>query len=509
MKSMLLIRPLARITRSPARSPALAAVLLVACLALLAAAPLAAAQEQAAEAPQEAAGGSAAEEAGEVAYETLEGWLPDVFFEVEALRIELWQWTGLVLLLLVAWAASWLVARAILAVLQPLSRRTLTTMDDRLLDNGAPPLRFMVGLGLFSLGIALLRLAQPAESFFLDAVQALLVLSVVWLAVRLVDIASEWAQERLESGGQHAAVTLLPIGRRSAKVFLFAIGVLAVLQNLGVNVTALITGLGVGGLAIALAAQKTLENLFGGISLAVDQPVRVGDFCKFGDKTGVVEDVGLRSTRVRTNDRTVITVPNAEFSSMQLENYALRDKMRIYITLGLRYETTAEQLRFLLVELRKLLLAHPRVLDDPARVRFVGFGAYSLDLEVFAYVDTEDFNEFLAVREDVYLRMMDVVEESGSDFAFPSQTTYLERAAGLDAGRAEEIEGRVRAWREAGELQLPDFDPEVMAEIDGSLDYPPEGSAARRLAQSAGDGTGDGASDGSGQPGAAPGAAGA
>lgn len=459
------------------RSASALAVALLVSILFLAAAPLALGQEaegSGAEAP--------AADTSPPVYDSLERWLPDVFFEVEMMRIELWQWAGLALLILVAWVVSWLVARAILAVAQPLSRRTLTTMDDRLLANGASPLRFIVGLGLFSLGLGLLRLEEGSEGFFLDAVQALLVLSVVWLAVRVVDIASEWTRERLEAGGQHSAVTLLPIGRRSAKVFLFALGVLAVLQNLGVNVTALLTGLGVGGLAIALAAQKTLENLFGGVSLAVDQPVRVGDFCKFGDKTGVVEDIGLRSTRVRTNDRTVITVPNAEFSSMQLENYALRDKMRIYITLGLRYETTAEQLRFLLVELRKLLLSHPKVLDDPARVRFVGFGAYSLDLEVFAYVDTSDYNEFLAVREDVYLRMMDVVDESGSDFAFPSQTTYLERAAGLDEARAEEIEGRVRAWREAGELQLPDFDPELMAELDGSLDYPPEGSAARRLA---------------------------
>lgn len=415
-------------------------------------------------------------------YETLMEWLPDPFFELELLRIELWQWIGLVGVVLVAWAVSWFVARGVLAVLQPLSRRTLTTMDDRLLANGASPLRFLVGLAIFTLGVAFLRLAVSVDRFFVNASQVLVVLSVVWFAVRLVDIASEWAQQRLEAGGQHSAVTLLPIGRRSAKVFLFALGVLAVLQNLGVNVTALLTGLGVGGLAIALAAQKTLENLFGGVSLAVDQPVRVGDFCKFGDKAGVVEDVGLRSTRLRTMDRTIITVPNADFSSMQLENFALRDKMRILLNLGLRYETSAEQVRFLLVEIRKLLLSHPKISADPARVRFVGFGAYSLDLEVFAYVETEDYNEFLAVREDVYLRLMALVEESGSDFAFPSQTTYLERSSGLDGERAEAVAERVKAWREAEELQLPDFDPALLAELDDSLDYPPRGSAARRLA---------------------------
>jgi MscS family membrane protein len=135
-------------------------------------------------------------------------------------------------------------------------------------------------------------------------------------------------------------------------------------------------------------------------------------------------------------DRTVITIPNAEFSGMQLENFALRDRMRIFLTLGLRYETSAEQIRFLLVEIRKLLLAHPKVSADPARVRFVGFGASSLDVEIFAYVLTPDFSEFLALREEIYLTMMDVVDAAGSSFAFPSQTLYLGRDPGLDEERA-------------------------------------------------------------------------
>lgn len=422
-------------------------------------------------------------------YGPLEEWLPRPFFELRLFEIELWQWIGLVVLLLAAWLVSWLVARAILAVVQPLSRRTLTTMDDRLLADGAPPLRFLSGLGLCAIGLPLLRLAVPAEHFFYNVLRAATALAVIWLAMRVVDIASQWMRERLEEGGRHTAVALLPIGRRTIKVALVALGVLAVLQNLGLNVTALLTGLGVGGLAVALAAQKTLENLFGGISLAVDQPVRVGEFCRFGDKLGTVEDIGLRSTRVRTLDRTLVTVPNSDFSSMQLENFAKRDRMRLILTLGLRYETTADQLRYVLVELRKLLLSHPRISPDPARVRFVGFGAFSLDLELFAYVETPDYNEFLAIREDLFLRIMAVVEESGSDFAFPSQTTYIERGGGLDAERVAAAEAQVEAWREANDLQLPDFRPDLVAEIDDTLDYPPAGSAAR-AAQGAPDGAG-------------------
>ena len=152
---------------------------------------------------------------------------------------------------------------------------------------------------------------------------------------------------------------------------------------------------------MALAAQKTVEHLFGGLTLIADQPVKVGDFCRFGDQVGTVERIGLRSTRVRTLDRTVVSVPNGDFAKLRLENFAERDRIWLRVMLGLRYETTPDQLRHVLVDLHELLYAHPRIDPDPARVRFVGFGAYTLDVEIYAYVRTADYNEFLAVREDL------------------------------------------------------------------------------------------------------------
>jgi MscS family membrane protein len=413
----------------------------------------------------------------ELGYGVLDEWLPAPFFDWSFAEIQLWQWIGLALLLLVCWALSWLLARLAMKIIQPLARRSVTTIDDQLLENGAAPLRFLIGLGLFTLGVLALRLAVPAERFFVRTVQALVVVAVIYLAFRLVDIFSHWSRDRLMERGQVSAIGMLPLARKTFKVFLMTLGVLAVMQNLGVNVTALITGLGVGGLAIALAAQKSIENLFGGMTLVVDQPVRVGDFCRFGDQVGTVETVGLRSTRIRTLDRTLVTIPNAQFSEMKLETFAARDRIRLILQLGLRYETTPDQMRYVLVELRKVLYAHPRVLEDPARVRFVGFGASSLDLEVFAYADTTDFNEFLAIREDVFLRIMDVIEASGTGFAFPSQTLYMERGAGPDPERTREAEARVAAWRERGELQLPHFTREEIDALDDTLDYPPTGSA--------------------------------
>jgi MscS family membrane protein len=269
---------------------------------------------------------------------------------------------------------------------------------------------------------------------------------------------------------------VLPLGEKAGKVAILGFALLMLLQNLGLNITGLLAGLGVGGLAVALAAQKTVENLFGGISLILDQPVRVGDYCRYGDKTGTVEDIGLRSTRVRSLDRTIVSIPNAEFAYLQLENFARRDKIRFTTRLRLRYDTTPDQLRYVLAEVRKLLLSHPRIESDPARVRFVECNEWSLDLEVFAFVTTTDGNEELAVREDLLLRLMDIVAAAGTGFALPTSTVRLGRDRGNDAELTRAAEESVQSWREKNELPFPDFSPEVQQALDDSLDYPPRGS---------------------------------
>jgi hypothetical protein len=226
----------------------------------------------------------------------------------------------------------------------------------------------------------------------------------------------------------------------------------------------------------ALAAQKSLENLIGGATIYTDQPLRVGDFCRFGERVGTVEEVGLRSTRVRTLDRTLVSIPNADFSGLQLENFTVRDKIWFHPRIGLRYETSPDQIRYILVEIRKMLYSHPKVDPDPARIRFVNFGAYSLDLDVFAYVKTRDYGEYLEVAEDLNLRIMEIVAEAGSSFAFPSQTTYIENGAGLNEPRARQAESQVDRWRQSKELYLPGFPQTKIHELTNTLDYPPNGS---------------------------------
>jgi MscS family membrane protein len=225
-----------------------------------------------------------------------------------------------------------------------------------------------------------------------------------------------------------------------------------------------------------LAVRPTLENLIGGFILYLDKPVQVGDFCSFGDKTATVEAIGVRSTQLRALDRTLISVPNAQFADMEIVNWAQCDEMLIDETIGLRYETTPDQLRFILAKLRELAHAHPRINSNSVRVRFWGYGDSSLNVNIRIYAKTREWNDFFAIREDVLLRMADVVAEAGSGFAFPSSTVYMGRDQGLDPEKSDAAEGRVRNWRLAGKLPFPRIPPEYIAALEDTLDYPPRGS---------------------------------
>jgi MscS family membrane protein len=410
----------------------------------------------------------------------LEEALPAFFFDMHLLDIALWQWLALILLACAAWLIALLLAGSAIRVLGAALARTAKTPDSRIVHVVRGPVRLIITVALFAFGSASLGLALDVQQWLRGLEHLVLAVAVTWLALRLIDLGALVLRQHMERRDQIGLLPALVPAKHATKGVAVLIALLSVLGTLGVNVTAAVAGLGVGGIAVALAAQKTIENLFGGITLFADQPVRVGDFFRFGDQVGTVEEIGLRSTRVRTLDRTVISVPNAEFSNLHLENFAKRDRMRLFAMIGVRYETTPEQLRYILVEVRKLLYAHERVTPDPARIRFVGFGAYSLDLEIFAYVDTSDWNDFLGVREDIYLRIMDIIEASGTGFAFPSQTLYLGRDESPSEERAREVAGEVRRWRERSEIFLPSFPPERIQALENTLAYPPEGSPERR-----------------------------
>jgi MscS family membrane protein len=371
----------------------------------------------------------------EFGYGPLLSLLPDWATRMRVGNVQAWQWIALLLLLALGILASQTLTRAVYAAVHLFGRRTEPEFRKRLLESVRLPVRLATTLAVVTLGSLWLHLSVPARRNLGHVGIGLLLALIAYALMKLVDLAVSRTLERLQAQGRRSGVSTLVLLRRCLKGVIVAVAGLALLQNLGFNVTGLLTGFGIAGAAIALAAQKTLENLFAGLVLAADEPVRIGDLCRFGNQQGIVEDIGLRSTRIRTFDRSVIYVPNAEMSTIQIENLAVRDRMRLLTTLSLRYETTQEQLTAVLGGIRELLAKDERVAPEDLRVRFVAFGPYSLDVEVMAYVLTTDFATFLEIREDLYLRIMRIVRESGTGFAFPSQTLYVAPDPGRGAAR--------------------------------------------------------------------------
>jgi small-conductance mechanosensitive channel len=389
--------------------------------------------------------------------------------------LEGWQWLSLLFFLLISVLVAVVLTSLILWLLRQQRARTSAFATRRASAALVWPLR-LTFIGIFwYLEFGVLGLPEAVSGPLRSFPATLAIGSGVWLAYRGLSIGAAYSSRLIGTGGHEAVLTSLVFG--VLRILVIVAGVFLMAEIWSVSYTSVLAGLGIGGLAVALAAQPTLQNMIAGFTLFADSPLSVGDFCRYGDKLGTVEEIGLRSTRIRSLDRTVVSIPNSAFADMQLENFTKRDRILLHATINLRYETTADQLRFVLAELRRLLIGHPKIHPDPARVRFIGFGSHSLDLEAFAYVCTSDYNEYLAIREDVYLRIMELVLKSGTGFAFPSQVNYLTRDLGIDASLTKEAEAAVAEWREKSQLPFPDFAPAEIRQHDGRLDYPPKGSS--------------------------------
>jgi MscS family membrane protein len=408
---------------------------------------------------------------------TIDTYLPKFLVNTWFLWFPLWKWFLFLLLIPLLFGLSILVTRLFTLMLLFFLRRISKVWADQHLIRLTGPLRILV-FALAIWFISSLSRSVIASAFWTYVALTLTVIGATWLCVRFIDILFKLKQRQLAITSS-SKISIVQLGGKLSKIMAVIVGTLVIFYIAGINIAAALTGLGIGGIAIAFAAQKTLENFFGGIMIISDQPIRVGDFCRAGEHIGTVENIGLRSTRIRTLKRTVVSVPNGQLALMSLENYAMRDKIWFHHTLQLRYETTADQLRHILAEIRKMLYEHSKIESPSARIRFIGFGKSSLDLELFAYVLETEYETFLHIREDLLLRIMDIIEASGSGFAFPSQTTYIARDSGLDAAKSQKAMETVRQWREQGKLPFPDFPPETISEIDNKIEYPAPDSALR------------------------------
>ena len=390
------------------------------------------------------------------------------------------HWLAMLLLAALAYAIAWVLIHLLLFLIPKVWRKAGSDPTAGVMKAFALPVKLYLAVWLLlymsqEVGISIIVRQRFSGITLIVGLVALLIL--LW---RLAEYIGKFSKYKMDLRGNVSGLSIVLFLQRAAKIAIVVFGIIAILGAVGVDITTGLAALGIGGIALALGAQKTIENFVGSVTVITDQPVRVGDFCKVGSITGVIERIGMRSTRIRTLDRTIVTIPNGQFSSENIENYAHRDKFRFFTTIGVRYETTPEQIRYLLVELRTALYAHPMVSPDPARVRFVNLGADSIHLEVFGYIMVTTFEEFLEVKEDLLLQMMDIVGESGTGFAFPSQTIYFGKDTGLSKEKSQKAEEKVKEWRDKGELQIPQFDPEKLEEIKDKTPYPPEGSAKRK-----------------------------
>lgn len=336
-----------------------------------------------------------------------------------------WPWAVVPTLLAVAWLCGLLLSRLTRSLLHRVVARTPMTWDDRLVASLSGPLTLAWGLVVAHAALPWLRLASPVVAGVRRGLHVVLLVIVFWLLWRVVDVATKVIADLRWSQEHPASRALLPLGRRLSKVAVVLAGIVTLLAELGYSVASLVAGLGIGGLAVALAARSTLENLFGAFSIGTDQPFREGDFIKVEDAMGTVEAIGLRSTRIRTLDRTVVTLPNGKLADTRVESYSARDRTRLSCIVGLEYRTTAAQMRQVLAGLERVLREHPKIWPDTVVVRFGEFASSSLNIDVMAWFETQDYNEFRAIREEVLLRFMEVVERAGTSFAFPTQTVHV------------------------------------------------------------------------------------
>ena len=290
------------------------------------------------------------------------------------------------------------------------------------------PIAALIQIAIWFVAATLLQLPTEPLDIALYVQQGLKVaiwFALAWLLMRLVDVlagalgrASAKTESRLDD-------QLIPLIRKTLKVVIAVTIVIMVIQNLGYSVTSLIASLGVGGLALALAAQDTVANLFGSVVVFTDKPFQVGDWVQFEGVEGTIEEVGFRTTKVRRFDKSIVTVPNSTFSTNPITNHSRRPIRRIKMNVGVTYETNAEQLKALMADLRKLISEHDGIDQGFNFVHFTEFGDSSLNLQIYCFTKSTVWTDFLAVREDLMLQIMGVVERHGLEMAFPTRTVYF------------------------------------------------------------------------------------
>jgi MscS family membrane protein len=362
--------------------------------------------------------------------------LPHILVRHTILSIPLWIWVAFVLLIPVALLAG---AAAVALVRAPawlLARTHHEAAQSEIWTNIRGPVLLFATAAAHAVGMLMITVPLLFREYYFKVQGTALLFAVAWLLWDFVTVWTQRLRRRMTAPQERGTLSLSLLLHRVLKMGIAVTALLSIFYLAGLNLSAALAGLGIGGIAVALAAQKTIENLFGGISILTDRVIRVGDLCRVGETIGTVEDIGLRSTRIRTYERGLISVPNGSLATANVENLSARDKMRVFCTIGLRYETTREQLERVLTQVSTMLREHPRVETPSSWIRLAKLADSALQLEMQAYVMTREYDDFTSVREDILLRVMDIVESCGTSLAFPSQTVYLAHESEAPAVKA-------------------------------------------------------------------------
>ena len=335
------------------------------------------------------------------------------------------DWALLLAIAAASLVVFWLISRALLAIIRVAVSDRERSLPYRLAAAALPPLSLIFAVVAFHLWADSVAASIVARQFLLRYIGILGWLGLAWLAIRIVDAIARVITARMRRRERRQAISVITLVRRSVKVLLLIIAALAILDTFGFDMTTGVAALGLGGLALALGAQKTVENLVGSVTVIADRPVQVDDFCRVGSVVGTVEDVGMRSTRIRTVDRTLVTIPNGDFASREIENYSKRDRFLFNPTFGLEYGLSAANLREAVEIVEGVLRNHDLVDDEGARARFAEFGTSSLDIEVWSYITVSDYAESRLIRQELLLEILNGLESAGIAMAFPTRKVHL------------------------------------------------------------------------------------
>ena len=371
-------------------------------------------------------------------FSRIPGWLQKhipASVEGPYLGLYTWQMAYLLLLVVASLFVGLLAQRLVSERFLRLARRGRIELKPEVLRSTRGPLTIFA-VGLVALwGIPDLQLGVQASRFLLFIATGATSIAVVLVASRVVDIVSDFFARQAEATESKLDDQVIPLASRAVKTAIWIIGAVAVVQNLGIDVTGLVAGVGVGSLAFALAAQDTVENLFGSMTIFTDRPFQIGDWVVIGGGVeGVVVEVGFRSTRIRTFAGSVVSVPNAKVANSTIDNMGQRQFRRVKTVLGLTYDTTPDAMQQFVADVRQLLADHPHVADTTCEVHFKGFGDSALEVLLYFFLNVPDWTAELEAKAALNLEIMRIAERNGVSFAFPSLSLYVEKN-GSAAGR--------------------------------------------------------------------------